>query len=134
MKIETTLDEHAAMLSLEGVLDRGAADELRNAAAALGDHITDLDLARRFGIGAVDRHLVGADGIGGIAAGFEDPHGPQVFVETNIFHNIFLFLQLYIFLLTPHSGNSHRPVSTTVSTPHSGNSTPPCVNDSLYPT
>ncbi len=60
MKIETTLDEHAAMLSLEGVLDRGAADELRNAAAALGDHITDLvlDLKKLEGITSVGLNCV----------------------------------------------------------------------------
>ena len=54
---------------------------------AHGDQVADLHFARGLGEGAVHRHLVGADGVRRIAAGLENPHGPKVFVQTNVVHN-----------------------------------------------
>ena len=58
----------------------------RRAQLAHGDHVAEFHLARGLGIGAVHRHLVVAHGIGGIAAGLEDPHRPKVFIQTDFVH------------------------------------------------
>ena len=51
-------------------------------------HIARLHFLGSLGGVAVEAHLVAVAGVGGFAAGLEDPYGPEVFVKSDSFHNI----------------------------------------------
>ena len=53
-----------------------------------GHGVSGLDLARRLGVAAVQRHAVGTAGLGRVAARLKDAHGPKPFVYPDrIVHN-----------------------------------------------